>query len=88
MEILSEAIETMVICSRVCLNEGSNKYISLIQEYYKLVHSPYDLVGATLKKDIQFLHHINALELMRFKCENESFSVLEFSKRLLQVTSF
>ena len=78
----------MIICSRVCLNEGSNKYISLIQDFYKFVHSPYDMVSIELKKNVKFLHQINVLELMRYKCENESFNIVEFKKRLSQVISF
>jgi len=69
-EILAEAIEIMILCARVCLNEASNNFVSQIQEDYNLIHSPFDFVSSLLKENVQFMHHLNVLELIRYKCEN------------------
>lgn len=35
----------MILSTKVCLNEGHNKFVSELQDCYKFIHSPYEYVS-------------------------------------------
>jgi hypothetical protein len=69
----------MVLISRIFLDFGNN-FLNEVKNTYYLCATFYDFSPQLISIDLQILHHLNILELMKYNVDTGSLDISELKK--------
>ena len=87
-DILSAAMEIMTVTIRMCFDLGTNEFLRETELHFSYNCKLYKIVKGQVSSPVKFLHHLNSLEVLKYRIlANELMLIDQFKEKLLTLYS-